>query len=268
MPDLIDHIAVIALLFTHWWFDRRGAAKVRERRRHDEARLAAGQEPFVPDRVSWLGPVGIGGGLALVSAVLLWRTGAGETLRISVSGWGVWAWIGAGAVFAYLGFMLVFLNMESVHVPHCEPCREEWRKMLRTNASVRAHSIGVPGSARNSIIGGAAEEFVWRGYLWWYVAALGGDWAALAATAVLFGVFHRGQGVGPWSFATVAGAVLGVLRLVSGGVWLGVFLHAGHNGVVAALCASARRGVRSTMVDENCECDCEKCAAALRPRTA
>ena len=173
-------------------------------------------------------------------------------LAFTPGAWGPLAWAGVTVVGAYAILLLLFLNHESRHVPHCPTCRKEWRETLDTNPSIRAHAIGVPGTVLSSAMGAVAEEVVWRGYSWWYATQLAGPWAALAATSLLFGLFHIGQGRRPAAFATVMGVILGLLRIATGGLWISMALHIAQNSLIGVLCATVRRGVRGSLVDEDC----------------
>lgn len=81
---------------------------------------------------------------------------------------------------------------------------------------------------------GVCEEVLYRGYLFWYAAhALPLPWA-LAASSVVFGLGHLYQGWRGVLAATGVGALLAIVYVVSGSLYLGmaahalVDLHAGH----------------------------------------
>lgn len=80
-----------------------------------------------------------------------------------------------------------------------------------------------------SAAAGSGEEIVYRGFLLWYCAALGGVPAALAATSLLFGVAHGYQSRFGVIFATVAGAALGAAYLASGSLLLVMWMHSTYN---------------------------------------
>ncbi|NOZ00410.1 MAG: CPBP family intramembrane metalloprotease [Deltaproteobacteria bacterium] len=79
-----------------------------------------------------------------------------------------------------------------------------------------------------AISAGLAEEALFRGTLWGLTRAVGGEWAALTATSLVFGAAHgffRGRFLA-WSvFALIAGFMLGGLRMVSGGMLAPVVAH-------------------------------------------
>lgn len=84
-----------------------------------------------------------------------------------------------------------------------------------------------------------AEELLFRGYFFGRLNERAGKWAAVAVTAVVFGLMHlfgfsETGLVLQWGAAAdtfAMGLVAGVLRLVSGSIWAGVLLHSIKNGI-------------------------------------
>jgi membrane protease YdiL (CAAX protease family) len=80
------------------------------------------------------------------------------------------------------------------------------------------------------------EEALFRGALWGWIAPRWGFWVALVVTALLFSIFHIGEVGNQWlGIANVlwAGIVLGILRQVSGSIWLAWGWHWGWNAALA-----------------------------------
>ena len=101
---------------------------------------------------------------------------------------------------------------------------------------------------RIPLVSGLAEEILFRGLMWALLAPLFGTWWTLAVTSVAFGLWHvvvsaqqaRRIGVHPPKWVTVnvlatlvAGFLLGLLRVATGGVWAPAAVHALVNVAVA-----------------------------------
>ena len=89
------------------------------------------------------------------------------------------------------------------------------------------------------VIAPLAEEFLFRGYFQGAVTKKAGKILGVIVVAVVFGLFHlpgfTAHGV-VWQWAAAAdtfslGIIVGVLRLLTGGIWAGVILHALKNGI-------------------------------------
>jgi membrane protease YdiL (CAAX protease family) len=76
------------------------------------------------------------------------------------------------------------------------------------------------------VIGGTAEEVIYRGYLIWVLSAATDPWMAGAVSLLFFVIAHTYyRGRTALLKVAVAGAVLTVLYLVSGSLWPGIILH-------------------------------------------
>ena len=90
-----------------------------------------------------------------------------------------------------------------------------------------------------ALVPAACEEFFFRGYLLGGLRGRWPAWAAILATAVLFGVFHLSVGgvaaVERVITSTFLGLVLGWLCIRTGSIWPGVATHCLHNGILLSL---------------------------------
>lgn len=77
-----------------------------------------------------------------------------------------------------------------------------------------------------SVTAGICEEVLFRGYLLWYLSCLVPVVAAWLAGALLFGMAHAYQGSGGVLRTGLVGAGLVALYVISGSLWLPMFLHA------------------------------------------
>jgi uncharacterized protein len=83
------------------------------------------------------------------------------------------------------------------------------------------------------IMAGFVEELVFRGILFRWIEELGGSWAALASTSLLFGLVHASND-GATVFSTVAimfeaGILLGAAYMYARSLWLPIGLHFAWN---------------------------------------
>jgi membrane protease YdiL (CAAX protease family) len=107
---------------------------------------------------------------------------------------------------------------------------------------VRAAIAAVPLVAMMVI----AEELIFRGLVLRYLRSLAGDWNAMAATAVAFGVYHL-AGSNHWGMGAVfqflmpclGGLVFAWAAMRTGGLALPIGLHLGGNWVQASVAGFA-----------------------------
>lgn len=95
-----------------------------------------------------------------------------------------------------------------------------WQDMFKLDS-------GKLASVPASLSAGFCEEFLFRGYLFWLLAAAGaGNRSRLLITSIAFGLAHCFWG--PWGMAwtTILGFTFGVLVLWRGNVWPAVVAHA------------------------------------------
>lgn len=94
------------------------------------------------------------------------------------------------------------------------------RHLLPRTADERAWFRGL------ALTAGICEEVLYRGYLLWYLAPVLGDWPAVFAGALAFGLGHAYQGAAGVLKTTVVGALAGSLYVWSGTLLWSIVLHA------------------------------------------
>jgi uncharacterized protein len=80
-----------------------------------------------------------------------------------------------------------------------------------------------------SLTAGICEEILYRGFLIRYLAYTPWHievWIALVISSLAFGLAHSYQGIGGMIGTALMGAVLGVVFIVSGSLWLPILIHA------------------------------------------
>jgi len=112
--------------------------------------------------------------------------------------------------------------------PQVEQQLEAWRKLSPSLILVAF-----------AFLPALCEEFFFRGYLLGSLKNRWPAWAAIAATSILFGVFHLSVGgvaaVERVITSTFLGLALGWLCWQSGSIWPSVLTHSLHNGLLLSL---------------------------------
>ena len=76
-----------------------------------------------------------------------------------------------------------------------------------------------------SVTAGIVEETIYRGFALWYLAQLMPLWAAVVASAVVFGLGHSYQGAGGVARVAAIGVVFGAFYVLTGSIWLPILAH-------------------------------------------
>ena len=126
----------------------------------------------------------------------------------------------------------------------------KWREKARRDIeSTEGIDDMLPRSAREhrrflwlSLLGGVAEEVVYRGFLIWVFAAYMNPWLAALVSLVFFTVAHTyyGSWLGRAKVA-LAGALLTALYLLSGTLWPAILLHVATNMAGGSIAWLVRR---------------------------
>jgi membrane protease YdiL (CAAX protease family) len=77
-----------------------------------------------------------------------------------------------------------------------------------------------------SITAGIVEEFVYRGFAFWYLAHFMPLWAVVIVSSIGFGLGHSYQGSAGVARVTVIGLAFGVFYVATGSIWLPMLAHA------------------------------------------
>jgi membrane protease YdiL (CAAX protease family) len=92
-----------------------------------------------------------------------------------------------------------------------------------------------------AVSAGLCEEFLYRGFAFWYFASLVGSVAGFALAALLFGLGHLYLGRMHVVRTTIVGAVFGLLVIGTGSLWVAIVLHAAMDLIGGAIGGRAFR---------------------------
>lgn len=91
--------------------------------------------------------------------------------------------------------------------------------VLPINRRDYRHFVGV------SLTAGIVEEFLYRGFAFWYLAHYMPTWAVVLSSSVIFGLGHAYQGAGGVARVTLVGFAFGILYVLTGSIWLPILAH-------------------------------------------
>ena len=77
-----------------------------------------------------------------------------------------------------------------------------------------------------SITAGIVEEFLYRGFAFWYLAHFMPIWAVVVVSSLAFGLAHSYQGVSGMVRVTLIGLAFGAFYVWTGSIWLPMLAHA------------------------------------------
>jgi membrane protease YdiL (CAAX protease family) len=133
-------------------------------------------------------------------------------------------WIGAG-VLVLVTVYLVVAWRSTLKISDKEKAkqRESFGSLVhfmpQTDRDYR-HFVGL------SITAGIVEEILYRGFVLWYLLQVMPVWAAIAVSAVAFGLGHSYQGAAGVARVTLVGIAFGIFYVVTGSIWLPMLAHA------------------------------------------
>ena len=154
------------------------------------------------------------------------------------------AWMLLSRPFDLLGFVapsgsgfwggivvLVLVTMYLVYSVHAA------KKMSDEEKDKQAQALGtlryiLPQSSSDfrqftgvSITAGIVEEFLYRGFTFWYLAQFLPIWAVVIVSSVVFGLGHSYQGIGGMIRVTLIGLAFGLFYVWTGSIWLPMIAH-------------------------------------------
>jgi membrane protease YdiL (CAAX protease family) len=160
-----------------------------------------------------------------IAAIAIWTAFARpwSAMRLGLPhGWR----LAVGLLFVLAGVGLVVLQLWSV-------ARLPVERRVRARPKLRNVAFILPHTAREqrwflalSVTAGICEELLYRGYLPWFFAPWLGSVGAMALVVLLFGIGHAYQGRSGAVRATLAGAFMAALVLVTNSLIPAMIVHA------------------------------------------
>lgn len=117
-------------------------------------------------------------------------------------------------------------------LPRARRDRETADELIRLTAPMRRDQSDVPRNALIVGVMGAFEELCFRGFLYFYFAALWGWIPAALICWISFAAAHFSQGPRVVSICLVHGGFFTILRLMTDCLWVAMLSHAIHNMIV------------------------------------
>lgn len=77
-----------------------------------------------------------------------------------------------------------------------------------------------------SITAGIVEEFLYRGFVFWYLAHFLPMWGVVLVSSIAFGLGHTYQGASGVVRVTLIGIAFGAFYVLTGSIWLPMLAHA------------------------------------------
>ncbi|MBT8098088.1 MAG: CPBP family intramembrane metalloprotease [Gammaproteobacteria bacterium] len=136
---------------------------------------------------------------------------------------GVGFWVGAAFIAAVSTYLLLSWR-QSKHLtakqkePHIASFGKLQHFMPHSDQDYRHF-------AALSVTAGIVEETLYRGFVIWYLLQFMPAWAAVAVSAIAFGLGHSYQGTGGVLRVTAVGLVAGALYLLTGSIWVPIVGH-------------------------------------------
>ncbi|MFO0827198.1 MAG: CPBP family intramembrane glutamic endopeptidase [Phycisphaerales bacterium] len=162
--------------------------------------------------------------LLVALVVLAWTLAHRDIVTLGLAlprGWG----FTAGSLLT--GGLLVVLALQRRAIAGRPELREAVRAKLRNVQPILPHGDDeVRRFARVALTAGICEEFLYRGFLTWYLAQHLPIGAAIVASAVAFGLGHSYQGLRGVAQTGALGLAMGLLCALSGSLWLAMIAHA------------------------------------------
>ncbi len=216
LVNQIDHLLIILVAvlypvyYTIFWY------------RRDRLRLAAGKTNaliiFYRNTIieHWL----------LTLVILVWWFWEKRTLaEIGLDVPGGWIfWIGM-AVYAAVA---VFLVLQMKTLRSSAEARVKLQKQLTGNIAllVPRNDIERRLAVYISLTAGICEEVLYRAYLMWYLSHWLPGYGSVGVSAIIFGLAHIYQGISGAVRALATGVIFGLAYLLTGTLWVPIFLHA------------------------------------------
>jgi membrane protease YdiL (CAAX protease family) len=215
MPGIADHVFAVALtvlfplfILMVWYprFEHRVASDV------PGARMAGYRDTMI---MEW--------GLTILAVVLLVQGGR-PFEDVGLAAPGGWRFVVGVAVAAAI---VAFLTIQYRMVTGDPEKRAAAREQLQSVGSLLPRSRAeMAGFTALSVTAGICEEFLYRGFLIWYLDKISGMLFAVVISSLLFGLGHAYQGSAAIVKTAVVGLVMAGLFVLTESLWVPIALHA------------------------------------------
>ena len=211
----VDHIFIVLLFIVQPIYGaysyRRYVAKVEAGEAEDRIKLY--KETIA---LEWVAFAVVAGAWTLLSRPIA------ELGFVTPGGSGFW---GGAAALALVTAYLVYSVFAAKKMSNADKSKQiDALGKLRYIAPQNSHDYRYFISV--SITAGIVEEFLYRGFAFWYLAHFMPIWAVVVVSSVAFGLGHSYQGVSGMVRVTLIGLAFGAFYVWTGSIWLPMLAHA------------------------------------------
>jgi uncharacterized protein len=160
----------------------------------------------------------------VVGGMMIWsRNGRNwQDLGLRVEG-GWRGWVGIGLVVA----VLLLYSRDTARVARSEKARARLRAVYHALFKILPHTrLELLCFLALSLTAGFCEEFLFRGYLIWFLQPSLGWWGAAGVGAVVFAVGHSYQGLSGILRTGILGIIMTLAYFITRSLWPAIALHA------------------------------------------
>lgn len=195
------------------------------------ARALRGEPPAPPRTIAQLRMMLLGVGLFVIALIAYWgytgRSWALLGIRPPLMNW--WGLAGVGLLIVQISVVGGVLLGE---LPRASRDAEAADDLIRLTKPLRRDQSDVPRNSLLVALLGAFEELCFRGFLYFYVAAIWGWIPAALIGWVTFALAHLSQGPRVAAICLFHGAIFTTLRVLTDSVLVSAVSHAAHNAIV------------------------------------
>lgn len=135
-------------------------------------------------------------------------------------------WTGVASVLALLGVVILANQIRQVRGATQDEIDRISRRFGKLSIIIPHNGAELTRFYELAVTAGIVEEILWRGFIIWYLNQFMPLWAAALISTIGFALAHAYQGLANLPQITVVSATLVALYLLSGSIWLPIFLHA------------------------------------------
>lgn len=135
-------------------------------------------------------------------------------------------WTGIASLLAVLGVVLLANQIRRIRSATQDEIDSISRRFGKLSIIIPHNGSELARFYALAITAGIVEEVLWRGFIIWYLNQFMPLWAAALISTIGFALAHAYQGLANLPQIAAVSAALVAIYLLSGSIWLPIFLHA------------------------------------------